>query len=71
MRLPPVSLTIRWLMTRIAVLAAALGFLVDADREGRANGCGTPLLNAVAVLLALASCYALFRLVRFGIRYPS
>jgi len=75
MRLPRVRITIRWLMIRIAVLATSLAFLLAADREGRANGCGTPLLNAMAVLLALATCYMFIRImikmVIFSIRHPS
>jgi hypothetical protein len=71
MRLPRVRFTIRWFMTRIAVLAAAVAFLVAADREGRPNGCGTPLLSAMTVLLALATGYVITRIVIFGIRHPS
>jgi hypothetical protein len=58
-------------MTRIAVFAPAFAFFLAADREGRANGCGTPALHAVAVLLALATGYAIVRIVVFGIRHPS
>jgi hypothetical protein len=58
-------------MTRIAVFAAACAFLVAADREGRPRGCGTPLADAIIVLLALASVYAISRIVIFGIRHPT
>jgi len=75
MRLPRVRFTIRWLMIRIAVLAAGLAFLLAADREGRSNGCGTPLLNAMGLLLAFATCYVMIRItirmVIFSIRHPS
>ena len=71
MRLPRVRFTIGWLMIRIAVVAAALAYVVASDRQGRANGCGTPLENAVAILLTLATGYLIVRSVRFGIRHPS
>ncbi len=71
MRPPRVRFTIRWLMTRIAVFAAAVAFLVASDREGGTNGCGTPFLNAGAILLALATVYLVIRTVRFGIQHAS
>ncbi len=71
MRRPRVRFTIRWLMTRIAVVAAAMAFLVAADREGRSPGCGTPLANAVMALVAIAMVYMTIRMVIFGIRHPT
>jgi hypothetical protein len=58
-------------MARIAVVAAAFAFLVAADREGRAAGCGTPLVNAVSILLALATGYLIVRIATFGNRHAS
>ena len=58
-------------MTRIAVVAAALAFLVAADREGWPRGCGTPLANAVIALVAIATVYMTIRMVIFGIRHPT
>jgi hypothetical protein len=58
-------------MTRIGVFAAALAFLMAADREGKPSGCGTPLANAIIVLLGLAMVYVTIRIVSFGIRHPT
>jgi hypothetical protein len=58
-------------MPRIAVFAAALAFLVAADREGRPRGCGTPLANAAITLVAIAMVYVTIRIVIFGVRHPT
>jgi hypothetical protein len=71
MRLPRVRFTIRWFMIRLAVLAAAIAFLVSADREGRTSRCGYPHTSATMLLLVLSLGYGLVRIVIWGIRHPS
>lgn len=63
--------TIRWAMTRIVVIAAALAYLVAAEKESRASGCGDPTAVAVTVLILLAILYRVGRLVVFAIRHRS
>ncbi len=63
--------TIRWAMTRIVVIAAALAFLAVAENESRATQCGTPTLLALAALGFLAGLYGFARLVVFAIRHRS
>lgn len=58
-------------MTRIVVIALALAFLEAAEREGRAAQCGTPLINAIAILGFLGVLFELVRLVLFAIRNPT
>jgi hypothetical protein len=64
-------ITLRWAMTRIAVIAVALAILAVAENESRASGCGTPTLLAVALLALLAILYEGGRLIVFAIRRPS
>ncbi len=70
-RQPRLRFTIRWLMTRIAVLAVVFAFLIAADREGRPRGCGTPLSSAITVLLALVMLYVITRIVIFGVQHST
>lgn len=63
--------TIRWAMTRILVLGAALAYLVAAQKESQASGCGDPTAIAVTVLGLLAILYKIARLVLFALRHPS
>ena len=71
MRQPRFRFSIGRFMILTAVLAAALAYLVAADREGRPRHCGTPLAWATDNWLIVSAGFGLIRLVIFGIRHPS
>jgi type III secretory pathway component EscT len=48
------QITLRWMMIRIVVIAAALAFLVAAARQSQKYHCGHPVTDAVAILVVLA-----------------
>jgi len=60
-RFPGWQFTLRWMMTRIAVIAAALALLVAAARQSEKYHCGHPFLDAVSILFLLAFGYPLAR----------
>jgi hypothetical protein len=49
------------MMIRIAVIAAVLAFLVAAARQSAKYHCGTPLVDAVMILVFLALGYPVVR----------
>jgi hypothetical protein len=55
------QITLRWMMIRIAVFAAALAFLVDAARQSEKYHCGNPLVEAMMIVFVLAVGYPLAR----------
>ena len=50
MRLRRWQVTMRWLMTRIGVIATAFAILVVAARQSEKCGCGTTFLATVTIL---------------------
>lgn len=63
------QITFRWMMTRTAVIAAALAFLVAAARQSEKCGCGQPLADAVTILVLLAVGYPLARAMAWACRW--
>jgi hypothetical protein len=55
------QITLRWMMIRIAVIAVALAYLVPAARVSVRYHCGTPMAEAMAILVLLAVGYLLGR----------
>jgi hypothetical protein len=55
------QITLRWITIRIAVIALALAFVVDAARQSAKYHCGHPMIEAVAILILLAVGYPLGR----------
>ena len=55
----------RWMMTRIAMIAVILAFLVAAARESRKYDCGNPLIEAVMIVLLLPIGRAMVRAYRW------
>jgi len=55
------QITLRWMMIRIAVIAAALAFLMAAARQSQKYHCGDPLYVATTILFVLAVGYPLVR----------
>jgi hypothetical protein len=52
---------VQWLLIRIAVIAAACGYLVAAARESARVRCGNPFAEAVTILVLVAVGYPLVR----------
>jgi hypothetical protein len=51
------------MLTRVAVIAVTLAFLVNAARQGAEHNCGTPLAEAMTILFLLAAGPALTRAI--------
>lgn len=62
--------TLRWIMTRIAVIALVLAFLVAAASESKKYHCGNPLIEAVTILLLLPAGRAVVRAYRWTPPHP-
>jgi hypothetical protein len=43
------QITLRWIMIRIAVIAVALAYVVDAARQSAKYHCGHPMLDAMTI----------------------
>lgn len=57
--------TLRWMVTRIAVIAVVLAFLVAAARESKKYHCGNRLIEAVTILLLVPVGRAMVRAYRW------
>jgi hypothetical protein len=57
------QITLRWIMVRIAVIAASLAFLVAAARQSQREHCSFTFNVALEIVVVLAVGYPLVRVL--------